>query len=81
VSGIVSALLTKTFRSSTFRLALICIAIFGAIVFALIGYVYWSTASYVRGQSDLAAFTASIELALAGGALLILVLAVAMGVA
>jgi len=104
VSGIVSALLTKTLRSSTFRLALICIAIFGAIVFALIGYVYWSTASYVNSQSeamravletlpdgarrlvgkqigDLAVFTGHIEMALAGGALLIVVLAAAMGVA
>jgi hypothetical protein len=45
-------LLAKTFRSSTFKLALICIAIFGAMVFALLGYVYWSTASYVRSRSD-----------------------------
>jgi len=52
VSGIVSLLLTKTLRSSTFRLALICIAIFGAVVFALFSYVYWSTASYVRSRSD-----------------------------
>ena len=52
MSGIVSALLAKTLRSSTFRLALICIAIFGAVVFVLIGYVYWSSASYVRSQSD-----------------------------
>ncbi len=47
-----SVLLAKTFRSSTFKLALICIAIFGAMVFALLGYVYWSTASYVRSRSD-----------------------------
>ena len=52
VSGIVSVLLTKTLRSSTFKLALICIAIFGAIVFALFAYVYWSTASYVRSRAD-----------------------------
>jgi signal transduction histidine kinase len=52
VSGIVSALLTKTFRSSTFKLALICIGIFGAVVLALFSYVYWSSASYVRSQSD-----------------------------
>ncbi|MGP0094169.1 MAG: sensor histidine kinase [Xanthobacteraceae bacterium] len=45
-------LLAKTLRSSTLKLALICIAIFGAAVFALFGYVYWSTASYVRGRSD-----------------------------
>ena len=52
MSGIVSLLLIKTLRSSTFKLALICIAIFGAIVFALFGYVYWSTAAYVRGRAD-----------------------------
>src|SRR2546430_1506669 len=52
VWGIVSALLTKTLRSSTFKLALICIGIFGAVVLALFGYVYWSTASYVRSRSD-----------------------------
>ena len=45
-SGIVSVLLAKTLRSSTFKLALICIGIFGATVVALFGYVYWSTASY-----------------------------------
>jgi signal transduction histidine kinase len=45
-------LLTKTLRSSTLRLALICVALFGAVVCALFGYVYWSTASYVRGRSD-----------------------------
>jgi signal transduction histidine kinase len=45
-------LLAKALRSSTFRLALIFIAIFGAAMFVLFGYVYWSTASYVRGRSD-----------------------------
>ena len=35
MSGIVSALLTKTLRSSTFKLALICIGIFGAVVLVL----------------------------------------------
>ena len=50
--GIVSVLLAKTLRSSTFRLALIWIAIFGAAVVALFGYVYWSTTSYVRSRSD-----------------------------
>jgi hypothetical protein len=39
-------------RSSTFKLALFCIVIFGAALLALFGYVYWSTASYVRGRSD-----------------------------
>jgi signal transduction histidine kinase len=45
-------LLTKTLRSSTLRLALICVGIFGAVVCALFGYVYWSTASYVQSRSD-----------------------------
>jgi signal transduction histidine kinase len=45
-------LLTKTLRSSTLRLALICIAVFGTAVCALFSYVYWSTAHYVRSRSD-----------------------------
>jgi len=45
-------LLAKTIRSSTLKLALISIGIFGALVFALLGYVYWSTVSFVRGQTD-----------------------------
>jgi signal transduction histidine kinase len=48
----VSVLLAKTLRSSTFKLALIWIGIFGALVFALFGYVYWSTATYVRDRAD-----------------------------
>jgi signal transduction histidine kinase len=45
-------LLAKTLRSSTFKWALIWIAIFGAVVIALFSYVYWSTAAYVQGRSD-----------------------------
>jgi signal transduction histidine kinase len=45
-------LLVKTLRSSTLKLALIAIGIFGAAVIALFSYVYWSTASYVRSRSD-----------------------------
>jgi signal transduction histidine kinase len=45
-------LLAKTLRSSTLKLALISIGIFGAAVIALFGYVYWSTASYVQSRSD-----------------------------
>jgi signal transduction histidine kinase len=48
----VSALLAKTVRSSTLKYALIWIGIFGAVVLALFGYVYWATASYVRSRSD-----------------------------
>jgi signal transduction histidine kinase len=53
-------LLAKTLRSSTLRLALIWIGIFGTAVAALLGYVYWSTASYMLRQSDQAI---AIELA------------------
>jgi signal transduction histidine kinase len=45
-------LLAKTLHSSTFRLALISIGIFGAAVVALFGYVHWSTASFVYSLSD-----------------------------
>jgi signal transduction histidine kinase len=45
-------LLAKTLRSSTLRLALIWIGIFGTAVIALLGYIYWSTASYMLRQSD-----------------------------
>jgi signal transduction histidine kinase len=48
----VSVLLAETLRSTTLKLALIAIGMFGAVMFALIGYVYWSTASYVRSRSD-----------------------------
>src|SRR5215468_2697694 len=47
-----SVLLAKTLRSSTLRLALLAIAVFGAAVVALFGYVYWSTASFVRTRAD-----------------------------
>ncbi|MGH6834986.1 MAG: ATP-binding protein [Methylocella sp.] len=45
-------LLAKTLRSRTFKQALIWIAIVGAVLFALLGYVYRSTVSYVRSRSD-----------------------------
>jgi signal transduction histidine kinase len=48
----VFALLIKTAKSSTLKYALIWIAIFGVVVCALFGYVYWATASYVRSRSD-----------------------------
>ncbi len=47
-----SALLAKTLGSSTFKRALIWIGIFGAVVVALFGYVYWSTSSYVLSRLD-----------------------------
>jgi signal transduction histidine kinase len=45
-------LLTKTLRSSTLRLALICIGVFGTVVCALFSYVYLATAAYVRSRCD-----------------------------
>jgi signal transduction histidine kinase len=62
-------LLAKTLRSSTLKLALLCIAIFGAVVIALLGYVYWSTASFVRSRSDEAIATdlAALQRAYAAG--------------
>ncbi len=49
---IVSALLTKTIRSTTFKLALAAIAVFGTIVVAFLGYVYVSTVAYVQSEFD-----------------------------
>ena len=45
-------LLAKTLRSTTFKLALISIAAFGAVVIGLFGYVYWSTTTFVLSRSD-----------------------------
>ncbi len=45
-------LLAETLRSSTLRLALISILVFGAAVIGLFAYVYFSAASYVRTLSD-----------------------------
>jgi len=45
-------LLAETLRSSTLKVALLAIGVFGCVMFALIGYVYYSTASYVHGRSD-----------------------------
>jgi signal transduction histidine kinase len=50
-------LLAKTLRSWTFNLALIWIGVFGALVLALIGYLYWATSSYVLSRSDRAIAT------------------------
>jgi len=45
-------LLAKTLRSTTFKLALISIGVFGAVVVALFGYVYWSTTIFMLSRSD-----------------------------
>src|SRR5262245_41947151 len=50
--GIASVRLAETLRSSTFKLALIAIGLFGAIVLTLFSYVYLSTATFVRSRLD-----------------------------
>jgi len=45
-------LLSKTLRSSTFRLAILYVSLFGASVATLFGYVYWSTTRYVKQRYD-----------------------------
>ena len=72
-------LLAKTLRSSTFRLALIAIAVFGLIVATIMAYVYIGTISYVQSRvgdaGDHSGFTAMIELAMIAVAVLLVVLA------
>jgi hypothetical protein len=63
VSDIASVLLVETLRSSTFKLAAACIGLFGGAIFAIFGYVYWVTASYLRERADR---TLASELALLG---------------
>ena len=50
--GYAFVLLAKTLRSTTFKLALISIGVFGAVAIALFGYVYWSTTTFVLSRSD-----------------------------
>ncbi|KAF2991519.1 HAMP domain-containing histidine kinase (plasmid) [Methylocystis sp. MJC1] len=45
-------LLAKTLRSSTYKLALVAIGVFGAFVIALFAYVRWSTVGYVQHNVD-----------------------------
>ena len=45
-------LLNKTLRSSTLKLAFIYVIVFSSAIFAVLGYVYWSTASYVDETSN-----------------------------
>jgi signal transduction histidine kinase len=42
----------KLFKSSTFRLALIYMALFGLSVLLLLGFIYWSTAGYMVRQTE-----------------------------
>jgi signal transduction histidine kinase len=48
----VFALLAKSLRSSTFKVALLCIIGFGTLVLALFSYVYMATDAYVLSQAD-----------------------------
>jgi signal transduction histidine kinase len=45
-------LLFKTLRSSTLQLAFIYVTGFSSAIFAVLGYVYWSTIVYVSENSD-----------------------------
>ncbi len=47
-----SGLLIKSLKSSTFKVALACITLFGAMVLALFSYVYFATDDYVINRSD-----------------------------
>ena len=47
-----SAQITKLGRSSTFRLALVYMALFGLSVLLLLGFIYWSTAGYMVRQAE-----------------------------
>ncbi len=71
-------LLANTLRSSTFRLALIAIAIFGLIVAAIMAYVYFGTLAYVRSRvgdvGDHSGFVTMLELAMIAVAVLLVVL-------
>lgn len=44
--------IAKPFKSSTFRLALIYMALFGLSVLLLLGFIYWSTAGYMIRQTE-----------------------------
>jgi signal transduction histidine kinase len=48
----VCVLLSKTLRSSTLKLAFIYVTVFSSAIFAVLGYVYWSTSSYISETSD-----------------------------
>ena len=40
------------FRTTTFRIALLYLVLFGISVLALLGFVYWTTAGFTARQSD-----------------------------
>lgn len=43
---------SKLLRTSTFRLALVYLALFAVSVTALLGFIYWNTARFVAEQTD-----------------------------
>lgn len=43
---------TSLYKSSTFRLALLYMGLFGASVLLLLGFIYWATAGYMSRQTD-----------------------------
>jgi hypothetical protein len=45
-------LLTNLLKTSTFRLAVIYLALFVTSVIALLGYIYWNTAGFLARQTD-----------------------------
>jgi signal transduction histidine kinase len=45
-------LLSKTLRSSTLKLAFIYVTAFSSAIFIVLGYVYWSTVTYVTDKFD-----------------------------
>jgi signal transduction histidine kinase len=52
VPDISFVLITKLTKSSTFRLALIYMALFSMSVLLLLGFIYWSTAGYMVRQTE-----------------------------
>ena len=61
VLGIAFVRRTKLLGSSTFRLALVYMALFAVSVLILLGFIYWSSAGYMARQAD-----ATIEAEIAG---------------
>jgi hypothetical protein len=52
VLGFASVLLGKTLRSSTLKLAFIYVIVFSSAIFAVLGYVYWATVTFVSKNLD-----------------------------
>jgi signal transduction histidine kinase len=63
VPDIAFVLSIRLLRSSTFRLTLIYMALFGVSVLVLLVFIYWSTARFLAGQTDAAIEAEVTELA------------------